>query len=271
MLSEVQRKAPSSVYCGCATNLGVADDVGHALRGGEGPLALVGVGEGRILVLATDGSDDVATAIPESAAESRVDVGADVNVDGVEALVVALGLGLGADVDGAEESVDLVLLVAERDLDLEIGGVALDESRVADDARDLLGLAEGPLAGVAVGEGDVDVGAAGRDQGLAILAEGLAAEVGVRIRTDADLNRLEGARGADGPALLARVDVVEGGLRAGLGALALEDDADLRIGAAGQGDSLDCGVVGCGGLRVGERAGGGEEEGGDVECGMHFN
>ena len=86
--------------------------------------------------------------------------------------------------------------------------------------------------------------------------EGLAAECLIGQWSDVDFDRLERAGGADWGFLFAGVDATEGGLRAGLGRLALENDGDLfAVGAgvegwSGKGAGGQEGDEGEGGMRL---------------------
>ena len=93
-----------------------------------------------------------------------------------------------------------------------------------------------PWAFVGFGEGGVDVRTAGGDQCVAVGVEGLAAECLVGQWSDVDFDCLERPGGADWSFLFARVDAAEGGLGAGLGRLALENDGDsFAVGAGVEG------------------------------------
>jgi len=110
-------------------------------------------------------------------------------------------------------------------------GDTLLEGWVADYLADLGGsVLEGPLALVAIREGDVNVLAADNDDGVVPLVENLAAEVLLLdIKTQAEFDGREGAGGAYGRLGLA-LALGEFGLGADLQVLILEDNSDRVVG-----------------------------------------
>lgn len=112
-------------------------------------------------------------------------------------------------------------------------GDTLLKGRVADYLADLGGsVLKGPLALVAIREGDVNVLAADNDDGVVALVEDLAAEVLLLdIKTQAEFDGGEGAGGANGRLGLA-LALGELGLRADLQVLVLEDNRDRVVGVA---------------------------------------
>ena len=187
--------------CGTLDESRVADDLadfdGSLLKSPETSIA---VGEGDVAV-GTPQNNKRDAGLVEGLASVvlLLDERADTELDGLEwargrdgRLLHALTCGedgLGAEFDP---------LVLEDDGQLKGIGADLLEGRVADHFLDVGGLAtEGPGPISAVGEGDVGVAAAERDNGLAGLVEELAAEVLLlNILAESDFDRVEGPAGS---------------------------------------------------------------------------
>ena len=121
-------------------------------------------------------------------------------------------------------------LVAQHNADLAGVGPDLLEGRIADDLADGTFVAEGPLALVAVREGNVRVGTALYDNGVTGVVQDLATVVLILDPgADDELHGLEGACGANGGCLLARTGG-EDCLGAGFGGLVGEDYAEGGVG-----------------------------------------
>lgn len=234
----------------------VANDLADFARGRlhESPGTAVTVGEGDVNVLTALDSDGVVLVVENLASEILpLDIGTDVQLDDVEGtagtnriLDFALKAGL------VEGSLRGEIAIRQSDADIRVlvlvfsltgghsvlgvvdgAGFALLEGWVADDLADLSGsVLEGPLALVAICEGDVGVLAADNDNGAVVHVKDLAAKVFLLgIRTQTEFDGLEGAGGANGRLGLA-LALGELGLGADLQVLVLEDDGDGAAKAA---------------------------------------
>ena len=148
----------------------------------QSPQATVAIGEGSIVVLATNDSDCPSIVVEDPAPQSLIRE--KLASDELDGLIWAARADRRQDfanggIDKGSGASKLNSLVLEDDTDLEGGRIDLDEGRVADDLADVdaRGVLESPLTTIGVGEGDVDIGAASGDQWEAISVERLAAEV----------------------------------------------------------------------------------------------
>ena len=180
-----------------ANEIGITDDLADGSEGVEGPGALAGVAESSIGLAAAVDGDGVAHVVEDLAALGLVgDELADGQRDGLEGPAGTDGSGLLVDA-GLDLGLAGLLggVVAEDDAQVQarVFRVDLLEGGVAGDAGDAGGCAEGPGALAGVGEGDVRVGAALFDDGLAVAVECLAPEVlWVDVLADLQLDLGEG-------------------------------------------------------------------------------
>lgn len=224
---------------------GVTNDLANFARGRlqESPGTAITVGEGSVNVLAALDGDGVAIVIENLASEILLlNINTDAQLDGVEwsaganrvlDLALKTGLvegGLRGEIAVGQSNADIRVLV----LFVDGAGAAFLEGRVADYLTDLGGsVLKGPLALVAIPEGDVDVLAADDDDRVEIVVEDLAAEVTLLdIRAQAEFDSCERAGGANGRLGLA-LALGELGLGANLQVLVLEDDSNGIVEVVG--------------------------------------
>jgi hypothetical protein len=215
----------------------------------EFPGTLISIRESCIAVRTPFSHDGLSSFIENLAAEILL-LGPSANndLDSLEGTTGSLGLGLNTrTLFQCSPRAELNTLVLEKDANLEVRRVGLDEDGIADDLADFALLPEGPFTLAAICEGDIGIIATDDNDVVTLIIEDLTAEVfALNILAETELDGLEGSAGAGGATLLT-LSLSEGGLRARFGGLVAENNSDgvIQLGLAQRGcDDIGSGESG---------------------------